>query len=221
MPNLRQLICVIYASRTDPLPTFSVPNLQNFTLKMIDGNPNRCSEVIRSFAFVLDFRSWTPETLKAIKQQHNLDRLQEFVLIVRDKEPAELLASSILENAPMLRSLQLPECAIMDTEAIVGLSNGTLGRFLRKLHIKRVSDPTEIIKMAEKRKGSDCCSWREKITVLREIIICDSVKDDDERVVALKKAGITITGKDVLPRFDHFHSLRHDDVLYYDRDLYL
>ncbi|KAF8335590.1 hypothetical protein F5887DRAFT_609824 [Amanita rubescens] len=235
MPNLRQLICDIDPFGTRPiLPTLSLSNLQNLTLRMIDGYPERCSEVIRSFAFpaltrfVLDLpRSWTPETLKAIKQQHNLDRLQEFVLIVRDKEPAKLLASSILENAPMLRSLQLPECAIMDTEAIAGLSNGTLGRFLRKLHIKRVSDPTEIIKMAEKRKEvvdeliKDGCSWREKITVLREIIICDSVKDDDERVVALKKAGITITGKDVLPRFDHFHSLRHDDVLYYDRDLYL
>ena len=98
----------------------------------------------------------------------------------------------------MLHSLQLPEGAIMDTEAIVGLSDGTLGRSLRKLHIKCISDTPEIIKMAEKRKEvvdeliKSGCSWREKITNLREIIIRGSVKADDESVVALKEAGIII-----------------------------
>ena len=96
----------------------------------------------------------------------------------------------------MLHSLQLPECATMDTEAIAGLSNATLGRFLRKLRITSVSDPTEIIKMAEKRKEvvdeliKDRRSWKEEITVLREIIFCDLL---DQRVVAVKETGITIT----------------------------
>ena len=95
----------------------------------------------------------------------------------------------------MLHSLELPDCAIMDTEAIAGLSNGTLGRFLRKLRLEHLLDPTEIIKMAKKRKEvveeliKD--GGRENITILREII-CRWVKDDDERVVALKEARITI-----------------------------
>jgi len=206
MLNLRQLFCNFHAYGKCQLPTLSLSNLQNLRL-MIRGHPS--IEVILSFAcpaltrFVLDLRSpWTPETFKAIKQ-YNLERLQEFVLIIQGDKSDALSASSILENVPMLHSLHLPACAIMDTEAIAGLSNGTLGRYLRKLHISNVSDVTEIIKMAEKRKEvvdeliKDGCSWREKITVLREIIICDSVNDDDERIVALKEAGITITGKDV------------------------
>ncbi|KAF8335593.1 hypothetical protein F5887DRAFT_609835 [Amanita rubescens] len=203
MPNLRQLVCVINAYGTGPLPTFSIPNLQHLTLEIYGFPNNRCSEVIRSFSFpaltrlTLDscsWGSWTPRTLEVIKEQYNLERLQEYVLVIRGNKPDELSASSILRNAPMLRSLQLPECATMDAEAIAGLSNGTLGRFLRKLRITSVSDPTEIIKMAEKRKEvvdeliKDRC--KEEITVLREIIFCDSV---DQRVVAVKEAGITIT----------------------------
>ena len=205
MPNLRQLVCNINAFVEYPLPTvLSLPNLQNLTLRFC-GRPNGCNEVIRSFVcpaltrFELATSSWRPSTFEAIKKQYNLERLQECVLIIKHT-PGTLWASSILRNAPMLHSLQLPECAIMDTEAIAGLSNGTLGRFLQKLRFQRFSDATEIIKMAEKRKQvveeliKDGCSWREKMSILREITICGWVKDDDETVVALKEAGITITG---------------------------
>ena len=207
MLNLRQFVCkAIQAYQSCPLPTLSLPNLQNLTLS-IRGHLKQCNDVLCSFAcpaltrFVLDTRVWTPRTFKAIKRQYNLERLQEYVLIidVYRVTSASLLASSILENAPMLRALQLPRCAIMDFEAIEGLSNGTLGRYLRKLHLDHFSDSTtKIVKMAEKRKEvvdeliKDGCSWRENITILREITIRGSDKDDDDRVTALREAGITI-----------------------------
>jgi hypothetical protein len=58
----------------------------------------------------------------------------------------------------------------MDDDAVMGLSNGTLGRFLRKLNIKISCDVGEVLGMVEARKKmvdaliTNGCTWREEVT---------------------------------------------------------
>jgi hypothetical protein len=99
----------------------------------------------------------------------------------------------------MLRSLSLGWDAIMDDEAVMGVSNGSLGRFLRRLSVKFPCDVGEVLSMAEARRKmvdeliKNGCSWREEITVLNDVVI--QTKDRtgyEERIIALKEAGIAI-----------------------------
>ena len=60
-------------------------------------------------------------------------------------------------------------------------------------------DPREILSMAEARKEAvdaliaNGCSWRDEITVLKnvELLLAEKGKEYEERITALKKAGIT------------------------------
>ena len=102
----------------------------------------------------------------------------------------------------MLHSLSLRP-AVLDDEAVTGVSNGSLGRFLRKLEIQTKCDVGDLFAMVEARKKmvdellKNGCSWREGITVLKDVVMIPSSKENlkgyKERIILLKAAGIAIT----------------------------
>ena len=158
------------------LRTFVCPSLTEFSLA-IEGN-------------------WTSETFEVLKRQYNMQELRE----ARFKGDFALPVSAFLCDAPMLHSLSLGRNAIMDDEAVTGISNGTLGRFLRKLNLNVACDVGEVLGIVEARKNvvdgliKNGCSWREEITVLKDVTVHSKYKKGyKERVLALKEAGITIT----------------------------
>ncbi|KAF8335576.1 hypothetical protein F5887DRAFT_988717 [Amanita rubescens] len=104
------------------LRRFTCPSLTRFTLNT--------------------FRSYcTGETLGILKQQYNMQRIQDVEL----HGSFALPVSSILQDAPALRTLSLSSNeAIMDDKAIIGISNGTLGRSLTTLKMYLPCDPEEI-----------------------------------------------------------------------------
>ena len=126
---------------------------------------------------------------------------------VEDALPAEvnlfgsfaLPVSSILHATAMLHSLSLRPNATMDEEALIGVSNGTLGRFLRKLEIDIRYDVVEVLDMMEARKQTvdrlikNGCSWKEAITSVKDVVIHTTDGEDyKERIIALEEAGIHI-----------------------------
>ena len=87
----------------------------------------------------------------------------------------------------MLRMLTVRRDAILDDAAIIGISSGTLGRSLTYLDLGHIAcDINEVIGMVETRMKTvnaligNCCSWREDITVLKDILVYTSC-DGDER----------------------------------------
>ncbi|KAK2462354.1 hypothetical protein APHAL10511_005660 [Amanita phalloides] len=148
----------------------------------------------------------TAEIYDIIKKQYNIKGLEEMPIF------QVLPASSILKDAPLLQKLHLPESSIMDDEAITGIANGTLGCHLTDLWIdtSNVDDFDKVLEMVEARKRmvhgllESGCIWRETITVLKHVEICNlnSLRSTflgkyrwvyKERICALKEAGITIT----------------------------
>ncbi len=118
--------------------------------------------------------------------------------------------SSILRNAPILRELTVRWNALLDDQAIKGISDGTLGRYLQRLEISESNDFEEVLDMAAARKKKvdemieNGCNWKEDITLLKEIgIVCETDFEPSwdrekvaEKVEALKEAGITISYSD-------------------------
>jgi hypothetical protein len=145
---------------------------------------------------LLTHGNWTCETFGILKQQYNIEKLREAVFVGNFSLPV----SSFLRDAPMLHSLSLSRNAIMDDDAVIGVSNGTLGRFLRKLDINIACDVGEVLGMVEARKKmvdallKNGCTWREEITVLKDVVFHTAHETRyKDRVLALKEAGITIT----------------------------
>ncbi len=110
--------------------------------------------------------------------------------------------SLILRNARALHMLSIQRMAILDDEAIIGISSGALGRFLRKLTISATGGIDEVVVMVEARMKTvnqlikNGCGWIEDIAILRDITICTRRGDkgrESKRVVALMEAGINIT----------------------------
>ncbi|KAF8719070.1 hypothetical protein AX14_011487 [Amanita brunnescens Koide BX004] len=183
-PSLRNLIMTFSESEgvsvDNHLRTFMYPSLVSFSLHTA-GN-------------------WTREVLEILKRQYDMQELRT----VKIGSYVALPVSSLLRDAPMLHSLSLGWDAIMDDEAVIGISNGTLGRFLKKLAFSIFCDVGEVLDIVEARKKTvdglleNWCSWKEEITVLKDITITVSagqhiIDGYRERVIALKEAGITIT----------------------------
>ena len=206
LPTLQVLSLTVFESHIPDLEEQSpiMPSLLDIYLDVdpdvIDGI--QLDKILRSFTchsltkFTLSTSAyWTGDTFQILKQQYNLQSIQELELSCDFAVPA----SSILRDAPMLRSLSSRD-AIMDDEAIYSISNGTLGRFLEKLNISATGDVGELLSMVEARKKrvdeliESGYSWNEGITILRDIVIHAQNEDEyNARVVALKEAGITIT----------------------------
>ena len=182
MSSLRNLTVeldppVLYHPEFDHfLRSFVCPSLTKFSLSAYDG--------------------WTA-AFKILKRQYNIHELRE----VAFKGYFALPVSSFLRDAPMLNSLLLRWNDIMDDDAIIGISNGSLGRFLKSLEIHITSDVGKVVGMVEARKKTvdeliqNGCSWRDEITVLKDVVIRTpkDTKEYEERVIALKAASITIT----------------------------
>jgi hypothetical protein len=89
---------------------------------------------------------------------------------------------------------------IIDDDAVVGISNGSLGRFLRRLEIYIPTNVRKVLGMVEACKRmvdaliQNGCSWREEISVLKDVVMSHAwnTKEYEERVIALKEAGIDI-----------------------------
>ncbi|KAF8335575.1 hypothetical protein F5887DRAFT_1079101 [Amanita rubescens] len=180
MPSLRDIILDVDMNLVDGiqldriLRSFACPSLTKFTL--------------------LTEAYWTSETFQIIKQQYNMQQIQELDFSCNFALPV----SSLLRDAPMLRSLSSRD-AIMDDEAIYSISNGTLGRFLRKLNISAAGDVGELLSMVEARKKrvdeliESGYSWKEEMTILKDVAVRGERREEyNARVVALKEAGITI-----------------------------
>ncbi len=145
---------------------------------------------------------WTAGSFEIIKQTYNIQGLEEI-----DFDSFPLSISSILHNSPMLHTLSVKSCAILDDAAIIGISNGTLGRFLTSLNLGHVDcDINEVVRMVETRMKTvnaligNSCSWREDITIIKDVLLYQRRARDErleprsEGVIAiLKEAGIDIT----------------------------
>ncbi|KAF8351742.1 hypothetical protein F5887DRAFT_1440 [Amanita rubescens] len=216
MPILQSLSLVVAEFHLNSsLEELTLPSLLDFSLEIqIDTDIGRMEidEILRSFTcpcltkFTLtsDWAGWTHKTFGILTQQYNMQNLQEVKFV--GGFALALSISSILRNAPMLRSLSVRRNGILDDQAIAGISDGTLGRCLQRLEISTGSDLGEVLDMAAARKKKvdemikNGCGWKEEITLLNEIdFVNDSdckLKCDDEEVWALEEAGITISQYD-------------------------
>jgi hypothetical protein len=206
IPMLEALSLPIFSN--DGWEQLTMPSLRNLTMRIfLDHKDSEVDSVLRSFMcptltqFKLMFdSSWTCETFEILKQQYNMQELR--VAKINGNATFALPVSSLLHGAPMLHSLILQQNTAMDEEALIGVSNGTLGRLLRRLEICIRSDVGEVLDMVEARnKTADSlikngCSWREEITRLNDVVIHTDIGRTDsykERIAALEEAGIHIT----------------------------
>ena len=206
IPMLQRLVLTTAETAIAP-EELTMPSLQEFILEtcveMIDGI--ELDRILRGFAlpsltkFSLYTKAyWTSDTYEIIKRQYNLQKLQEVGFLGCFTLPV----SFVLYNSPMLHSLRLDYDAILDDDAITGISNGTLGRFLKVLELSTACDRDieEVLGMANARKKTvdrlieNGCTWKEEVTVLSYIEI-DGEYDIDkykEKVKALRAQGIEI-----------------------------
>ena len=103
----------------------------------------------------------------------------------------------------MVHSLSLEKDGVMNDSAIAGLSDGSLGRFLKRFKICIKYNVGGVLDMVEARKKivdqlfEHGCTWNEEITILKDVEFGPKDSDDEnkykKRVNALKDVGITIT----------------------------
>ena len=185
------------------LEQVTMPSLRNLTMEFEPGDSEEeVDQILRNLACpsltelsLETYGSWTCETFEILKQQYNMPELREATIYGGFVLPV----SAFLLEAPMLHSLSLGWDAIMDDEAVIGVSSGSLGRFLRRLSVKFPCSVGEVLSMAEARKKmvdelmENGCSWREEITVLNDVVIQSRDRTGyEERIIALKEAGIAI-----------------------------
>ena len=159
-PNLQALDFLIRNVNINTLPVLTMPSLRDFCLRVdldeaayVDDGADAdavlhcftCPSLVRLQLYV--YARWTVESFKIIKGQYNMQGLEEIKLF-----HFPLSVSSILQNAPMLRTLSVRRDAILDDAAIIGISTGTLGRCLTNLTLFHVDcDVNEVIDMVETR----------------------------------------------------------------------
>ncbi|KAF8343460.1 hypothetical protein F5887DRAFT_1283517 [Amanita rubescens] len=203
-PNLQVLNLQIHRFYIKLLQELTMPSLRDFTLSVwMDTNEGTDLDgILRSFIcpslvrLELNFYGpWTVESFEIIKRQYNMQGLEEIVLGC-----FPLSISSILQNAPILRTLSVRKGVVLDDAAIIGISSGTLGRFLTNLNLSPIyCDVNEVISMVEKRMKTvnalirNGCSWREDITILKVLVDIRHSKDKRLVIAKLKEAGINVT----------------------------
>ncbi|KAK2460471.1 hypothetical protein APHAL10511_007518 [Amanita phalloides] len=212
MPLLQELHLCIQLRRSEhlaPLEELTIPSLWYICLEL-STKVEHTNKILRSITcpalveLVIHDGEWSKETYEIIKQQYNLQGLEVFELSLYKHT---IPASAILKDAPKLRRLEMRGSMIdnIDDEAIAGLSNGTLGRYLRELTIYHPSDINRLLSMVEMRKRTvdrlieNGCNWKEMITVLRKVVVyckgrIGNIEHDcryNARVDALKMVGIT------------------------------
>jgi hypothetical protein len=209
-PNLQVLRFNIQKHHIDALQELIMPSLRDFSLTVGDSvegtdlnailHSFTCPSLIKLELHV--YVPWAAESFEIIKQQYNMQRLEEIKL-----GNFPLSISSILRNAPMIRTLSVKCDAILDDAAIIGISSGTLGRFLTNLDLGRTDcDANEVVRMVETRMKTvnaligNSRSWREDITIIKDVTVRtgrdgNEQRESDEVIAELKEAGINITLK--------------------------
>ena len=207
IPKLEALslrVDLLHDYDTDALEQLTMPSLQTFILSALVVPGKEVDKILRCFIcpILIKFKfryypygNWTFETFGILKQRYNMQGLREATFVGNLPLPV----SSFLRDAPMLRLLSLGRNAIMDDDAVIGLSNGSLGRFLRKVVINFACDIREVLGMLETRRKmvnalmKNGCTWREEITILKDVVIhTKQGKGYEDRVGALQDAGISI-----------------------------
>ncbi|KAF8629487.1 hypothetical protein AX15_003420 [Amanita polypyramis BW_CC] len=186
------------------LKQLTLPHLREFA---IDVGSASIDLVIGHFIFpnlttllLSHTEDWTSKTYEIIKHQYNLNRLQHISI---NPDRCNFIASTLLKDAPNLRTLDLPGVA-MDNEAMRGISTGHLGRFLSSMTMvvllaSQIGDTASILDMLETRQKrmmeivESGRSWKDQISSLRTVKL--SLRPFDEftgKIVGLKELGITL-----------------------------
>jgi hypothetical protein len=209
-PNLQVLNIEIREFQIDTLEELTMPSLRDFCLTVDDFvEGTELNAILHSFTCpslinleLHVFAPWAFETFEIIKRQYNMQGLEKIKL-----NNFPLSTSSILRNAPMLRTLSVRHNAILDDAAIIGISSGTLGRFLTNLDLGHTDcDVNEVVRMVETRMKTvhaligNSRSWREDVTIIKDVTVHtrhgrDEKRESDEVIAKLKEAGINITLK--------------------------
>jgi hypothetical protein len=126
IPMLEALSLQIYG--TGLWEQLTMPSLCNFTM-LLGPEIFNVDNALPSFMcpsltqFSLHICDQTLETFDILKQQYNIQGLREAAFLGAFTLPV----SSFLQDAPMLHSLSLQGEAIIDEDALISISNGTLG----------------------------------------------------------------------------------------------
>ena len=222
IPMLQALKLGIYPSiHIDSFnKALTMPSLLDFSLALqvieemvdIDTDEVNLDKILRSFicpsltkfqVYGCPSPYWTTETVEILKRQYNLQRLQK----VKFPHGVAMPVSHLLRSAPMLRSFSIGRDAILDDDAIIGISNGSLAQRLRRFVLCCPCDIGEVLGMVEARKktvdaliDNGCTTWREGITALRKVVAPGKCEDEyRERVRVLQEAGISITFEEYGP----------------------
>ncbi|KAF8351750.1 hypothetical protein F5887DRAFT_932211 [Amanita rubescens] len=211
-PNLQMLNLEIRKFQIDTLEELTMPSLRDFCLTVGDSveDGTDLDATLRSFTcpsliklkLYVSYGTWTIESFEIIKRQYNMQGLEEIKLV-----DFPLSTSSILRNAPMLHALSVRGDVILDDAAIIGISSGTLGRFLTNLDFGQTDcDVNEVVHMVEARMKTvnalieNSRSWREDITIIKDVSVYtrpgrDEKRESEEVIAKLKEVGINITLK--------------------------
>lgn len=159
-------------SRSAALDPLIMPLLQtlavNINLAVFDNNNH--TQILRSFICpslakfsLITCGRWSRKILEILKKQYNMEELRGFEF----KGPFALHVSPFLRSAPMLHSFSL-RLAVLDDEAIIGISNGSLGRFLRRLEIQTNGDVGDLFGVVVVTRTKDRTGYEERIIALKE-----------------------------------------------------
>jgi hypothetical protein len=206
IPMLQALVLSISEFQINSLEALMMPSLRDFTL-VVNAEPEveggiDIDEILLKFTcpslakFKLTAHNfWTIKSFEILQRQYNMQGLHEI-----DFNRFPLPISSILQNAPAIRVLSIEQDAILDDAAIIGISRGTLGRFLTELDLCIACDIDEVVGMVETRMKTvnqiigNGCSWKDEITILRDVTVCgDGGSVCQQRIDALEKVGINFT----------------------------
>ena len=202
IPTLHMLKLRVCDCHADSLEDLTMPSLRDFNLKVNGRDGPELDRILASFTcpsltkFTLHTsHDWTAGTFGILKHRYNMLGLQEMALYCNAKLPV----SSVLQNAPFLRSISIGRNFTFDDKAIIGISNAELARFLKRLEIRCTCDGGEMLGMVKARKETvdglikNGCSWRDEPTILKDIVLhCKARKVHKKQINLLKKAGISV-----------------------------
>ncbi|KAF8351745.1 hypothetical protein F5887DRAFT_1277547 [Amanita rubescens] len=206
IPMLQVLALKISEFQIGSLEALLMPSLRDFTLMVNSESETEgmidIDEILLNFTCpsltkfkLAAYNFWTFKSFEILQRQYNMQGLHEI-----DFTRFPLPISSILQNAPALRVLSIEHDAILDDAAIIGISRGTLGRFLMELDLCVACDIDEVVGMVETRMKTvnqmfeNGCSWKDEIAILRDVMVRGDGKSVcQERIDALEKLGINFT----------------------------
>ncbi|KAF8627034.1 hypothetical protein AX15_004560 [Amanita polypyramis BW_CC] len=96
----------------------------------------------------LRHRGITSHLLSGVSERFNLPRLEELELY----KTSCMTAKEVLSLTPLLRRATLSKHIVFDEEAMIGLSTGSLGRYLSSIKTNHMCDAQRMFTMVESRR---------------------------------------------------------------------